>query len=440
MATIFYRNVAGEMNVTTVFDELTWRGLVYDRTEGVPELLAKEKVTIYIGFDPTADSLHIGSLVPIFGLARMQRFGHTPIALAGGGTGMIGDPSGKSAERQLLSIEQIEANVAAQKGQLAQVLDFEVKSNPARILNNAAWLTSLNMLDFLRDTGKFFTVNYMTAKDSVKSRLEREDGISFTEFSYMLLQAYDFLHLFDHEGCTMQSGGSDQWGNIVAGVELIRRKRSQKAYGLVYPLITRSDGSKFGKTASGGNIWLDPARTSPYRFYQWWLNTDDRDVVKYLKIFTFLTQAEIAELEVTVTERPEKREAQRKLAQIVTGMIHGKTAVTKSEKASQVLFGGTLDGLEADDIAEIFTDVPSSKVAKTALEGDGVSVVDLLVQSQLVKSKGDARRSISGGGIYCNNKRIQDQSETISLAHTIDGQFIVLRKGRKRYHLVKILD
>ncbi|HEX7598092.1 MAG TPA: tyrosine--tRNA ligase, partial [Polyangia bacterium] len=326
------------------FEELQWRGLIYDNIEGVPDLLERQKITAYNGFDATADSLHVGHLVPLVALARLQRFGHTPIALAGGGTSMIGDPSGKTGERQLLSRQQIEANVDSIKGQLAHFLDFEVKTNPARLLNNADWLMPLHLVDFLRDTGKFFTVNYMITKDSVKSRLEREDGISFTEFSYMLLQSYDFLHLFDNEGCIMQTGGSDQWGNITAGVELIRRTRSAPAYGMVYPLITKSDGSKFGKTESGA-VWLSPQRTSPYRFYQFWLNADDRDVARYLKFFTFLPQPEIEALETAIAEHPEQRSAQRTLAQEMTRTVHGPTELAHAEQASQALFGGDVTGL-----------------------------------------------------------------------------------------------
>jgi tyrosyl-tRNA synthetase len=373
-------------------------------------------------------------------LARWQRFGHTPIALAGGGTGMVGDPSGRSGERELLSLEEIEANVAKIKMQLASILDFEVKANPAQLVNNADWLVSLRLMDFLRDTGKHFTVNYMTAKDSVRSRLEREDGISFTEFSYMLLQAYDFLHLFEQYNCIIQAGGSDQWGNIVTGTELIRKVKGAKAYGLVYPLITRADGSKFGKTAEGESVWLDPHRTSPYRFYQWWLNVDDADAINYLKYFTWLSHAEINELEQALFDRPEQREAQRRLAQEVTGMVHGETAVVKAEKAAAVLFGGDLEGLDASDIREIFADVPSSQLGKAELEGNGLAIVDLLVHSGLASSKGDARRSIQGGGIYLNNERISDQMQMANLAQSIEGQFMVLRKGRKRYHLVQILD
>lgn len=423
-----------------IIHELAWRGLVYDTTEGTAELLANEQVTLYNGFDPTADTLHVGSLVPMMALARFQRFGHTPIAIAGGGTGMIGDPSGKSQERNLLTRGQIEANVEGIRPQLASVLDFDIKSNPARILNNADWLASISMMDFLRDVGKHFTVNYMTAKDSVRSRLEREDGgISFTEFSYMLLQAYDFLVLYEEYGCKLQTGGSDQWGNIIAGVELLRRARGEKAYGLVYPLITKPDGTKFGKTEAG-TIWLDPARTSPYRFYQFWFNTDDAEVVNYLKYFTWLKRPEIVELENALLDHPERREAQRRLAREMTCMIHGETALARAEQASQVLFGGEISGLDGADVQEIFAAVPSSELARSQFGGDGITAVDLLAATGLASSKGDARRSIQGGGIYLNNERVTDPGRRVNLADTIEGQFIVLRKGRKKYELVRLVD
>ncbi len=420
------------------FDELKWRGLVYDCVEGVQDLLGREKIIVYNGFDATADSLHIGHLVPLVGLARLQRFGHTPIALAGGGTSMIGDPSGKTSERQLLSRGQIEANVESIKGQLAHLLDFDAKSNPARVMNNADWLLSLNLVEFIRDIGKHFTVNYMIAKESVRTRLEREDGISFTEFSYMLLQSYDFLHLYQTEGCVLQTGGSDQWGNITAGVELIRRIRGGSAYALVYPLITKADGSKFGKTESG-SVWLSPQRTSPYRFYQFWLNTDDRDVVNYLKYFTFLDQERVQELASAVAERPEGREAQRALAQEVTRMVHGETALAKAGQASQALFGGEIEGLSADDIQEIFAEVPSSEIARASLEGNGQPVVDLMVAGGVAKSKGEARRSVQEGGIYLNNRRVTDAVAQAGLADVIEGRFLVLRKGKKSYHLIKVV-
>ena len=372
---------------TNVFDELKWRGLVYDYVDGVQDLLARESVAVYNGFDATADSLHVGHLVPLIALARLQRFGHLPIALAGGGTSMIGDPSGKANERQLLSRAQIEANVESIKGQLAHLLDFEVKSNPARVINNADWLLSLPLVDFLRDIGKHFTVNYMISKDSVRTRLEREDGISFTEFSYMLLQSYDFLHLHDHVNCVLQTGGSDQWGNITAGVELIRRMRGKSAYGLVYPLIIKADGTKFGKTESG-SVWLSPQRTSPYRFYQFWLNTDDKDVVTYLKLFTWMGQADIESLAQALADHPEQRQAQRALAREMTALLHGPTALERAEQASQALFGGEVRGLSAADIADIFAEVPSCELPKAQLQGDALQLVDLLVTSGLAKSKG----------------------------------------------------
>jgi tyrosyl-tRNA synthetase len=425
--------------VKNAFAELRWRGLIFDHTKDARTLLTKEKIAIYNGFDPTADSLHIGHLVPMMCMARLQRFGHTPIMVAGGGTGMIGDPSGKSAERNLLTLEQINQNLESVGQQLASILDFEVKSNPAMVVNNYTWLSKLSLIEFLRDTGKHFTLNYMMAKDSVRSRLDREgEGISFTEFSYMLLQSYDFLHLFDNYNCMMQTGGSDQWGNITAGIELIRRVRGQKVEAMAYPLITRADGSKFGKTADGESTWLDPQRTSPYRFYQFWLNTDDADAINYLKYFTWLLRAEIAELEQILLDRPEGREAQRKLAQEVTRMVHGETALAKAEQASSVLFGGDLDGLDAGDIGEIFADVPSSQVSRSDLEGAGIPIVDLLLGSDLASSKGDARRSITGGGIYLNNQRVTDPAQMVGISETFEGRFLLLRKGRKHYHLVKV--
>jgi len=424
--------------MTNVFDEFQWRGLVYAFTEGLPEVLATQKVTAYIGFDPTSDSLQVGNLLALMGLARLQRFGHTPIAVAGGGTGLIGDPSGKAHERPLQDKDQIAANVESIKKQLAQFLDFEVRTNPARIVNNADWLTTISMMDFLRDVGKHFTVNYMIAKDSVQSRLERQDGISYTEFSYMLLQAYDFLQLYDRYGCTLQAGGSDQWGNITAGVELIRKVRGGRAYGLVYPLVTSADGVKLGKTEQG-TIWLDPKRTSPYRFYQFWLNQQDADVIRYLGYFTWLTREEIAELELAVAERPEQREAQRRLAREVTRMVHGEQALAQAERASQALFGGSLDGLSAAEIGEIFAEVPSTELPRAAFEGEGKPVVDLLAETGLVKSKGEARRLIAAGGAYVNNVRVADVGQVVSTAQLIGGEFVVLRAGKKQYHLVRTI-
>jgi tyrosyl-tRNA synthetase len=422
----------------SVFDEFKWRGLVYDYTEGLPEALATEKVTVYIGFDPSANSLQVGNLLALMGLARLQRFGHTPIAVAGGGTGMVGDPGGKTSERSLLPQEVVEANVEAIKGQLARFLDFEARENPARIVNNADWLLKVSMMAFLRNVGKHFSVNYMTSKDSVKTRLEREEGISYTEFSYMLLQAYDFQQLYDRYGCTMQAGGSDQWGNITAGVELIRRTRGVRAHGLVYPLVTGADGSKLGKTVQG-TVWLDAAKTSPYRYYQFWLNQGDDQVIPLLKYFTWLTQAEIAELEAQVAEHPERREAQRTLAQELTRLTHGETALAKAEQASQVLFGGEIAGLDAADIEDIFADVPSSEVAKSRFEGGGAPLIDLVAELGIMRSKGEARRLLANGGLYVNNEQMSDVDRSLTPADTFEGRFIVLRRGKKSYHLVRLI-
>jgi tyrosyl-tRNA synthetase len=421
----------------SAFDELKWRGLIYDATDSVPEMLAGGPVVAYNGFDATADSLHVGHMVPLIALARLQRFGHVPIALAGGGTSMIGDPSGKATERLLLSKETIESNVESIKQQLAHFLDFDSKTNPARLLNNADWLMSLKLVDFLRDVGKHFTVNYMISKDSVKKRLEREDGISFTEFSYMLLQSFDFLYLNQHENCSLQTGGSDQWGNITAGVELIRRMHGRPAGALVYPLIVKADGTKFGKTESG-SVWLSAQRTSPYRFYQFWLNTDDRDVINYLKFFTWLEKEEILGLEETVAQKPEQREAQRRLAQEMTRIVHDATALEKAEQATQALFGGEVGGLSADDIADIFADVPSGQISIQELQGGGKLLLDLLVACNITPSKSEARRAIEAGGLYLNNRRIADPAAVVLTNDVIDSRFLVVRRGRKNYWLVRV--
>jgi tyrosyl-tRNA synthetase len=335
-----------------LFEEFEWRGMLYDATEGAREALAKDKVTAYIGFDPTASSLHVGSLLPIMALARLQRFGHSPIALVGGGTGMIGDPSGKSQERTLLSLEQIDANARGMRAQLERFLDFSAAPNAARMMNNADWLRTVGMLEFLRDTGKHFTVNYMLAKESVKRRIGAgEDGVSFTEFSYMLLQAHDYLHLHDAVNCTLQLGGSDQWGNIVAGCDLVRKVRGARVNGVVMPLVTTASGTKFGKTEAG-TVWLDPERTSPFKFYQFWLNADDRDVIKYLKFFTFLDRPTIDALEQTVAEAPERRDAQRTLAREVTALVHGEAELAKAERATELMHGGG-GGQSAADILAV---------------------------------------------------------------------------------------
>ena len=349
-----------------LFDELSWRGLLYDATEGLREIVARESLTAYIGFDPTAASLHVGSLLPVMALARLQRCGHAPIGIVGGGTGLIGDPSGKSVERTLMTMEQVESNVADIRAQLERFLDFNAAKNPARLLNNADWLTRLSAMEFLRDVGKYFTVNAMLAKESVKRRIESEDGISYTEFSYSLLQAYDFLVLHDRFGCTLQLGGSDQWGNIVAGIDLIRRVRGGKAHGLVMPLLTTSSGAKFGKT-EGGAVWLDASLTSPYQFYQFWFNADDRDAVRYLKFFTFLGADAIAALEAASAKAPEKRHAQRELAREVTRLVHGESAVQEAEAAAEKLFRGDIASMSVAELLQIFPNLAPDDVVSNGI-------------------------------------------------------------------------
>jgi tyrosyl-tRNA synthetase len=427
-----------------LFDDFEWRGLVYDATPGLRELLDRETLTAYIGFDPTAASLHVGSLLPLMCLARLQRHGHSPIALAGGGTGMIGDPGGKTQERPLLSVEKVAENLQGIRGQLARFLDFDAKANPARIVDNADWLATIPLIEFLRDVGKHFSVNAMMAKESVRRRLEGEEGISYTEFSYMLLQAYDFLVLYDRYGCRLQLGGSDQWGNITAGADLIRRLRGEAAatqgklaHGLVFPLVTTAAGVKFGKTEAGA-VWLDPGLTSPFRFYQFWINTEDRDAVPYLKFFTWLTREEIAELEEKLASAPQERAAQRRLAREVTRMVHGETALAKAERASAVLFGEEIAELQPADIHDIFADVPSVEIARPRLDGEGMPLADLLVASGLLPSKGEARRAVQGGGIYLNNRRVGEEKRAVTLADSIAGEVLVLRKGRKEYRLVRL--
>jgi tyrosyl-tRNA synthetase len=421
-----------------LFDEFSWRGMVSESTDGLADAFAKERVTAYIGFDPTASSLHAGSLLTVMGLARLQRFGHAPIAIVGGGTGMIGDPSGKSQERVLLSADQIDANVAGIRKQLERFLDFDTPGTAARIVNNADWLGTIDLVSFLRDAGKHFTVNYMLQKESVSRRLESEDGISFTEFSYLVLQAYDFLQLYDRFGCTLQMGGSDQWGNITAGIDLIRKVRATKAHGLVWPLMKTASGAKFGKTEAGA-IWLDPARTSPFKFYQFWLNTDDRDVLSYLKSFTFLERGAIEELEAVTASAPEKREAQRVLAREVTSLVHGADAVARAEHASSVLFGEDIASLSADEVLAVFEDVPSTELPGDSLGGRGMGIVDLVARVQLAASKSDARRLVQSGGVYVNNRRVDDPQARLTLEQSIGGRLLVLRRGTKQQHLIKIV-
>jgi len=424
-----------------LFDELKWRGLVYDATDGLADAMASERITAYIGFDPTASSLHIGNLLGLVTLSRLQRYGHSPIAIAGGGTGMIGDPSGKSQERTLLTLDQINANLDGIKPQLAQFLDFDRADNPARVVNNADWLASFDLLGFLRDTGKYFTVNYMLQKESVNRRLESEDGISYTEFSYLLLQARDFLELFDRHGCTLQMGGSDQWGNITAGIELIRKVRGKKAHGLVPPLVTTASGAKFGKTEAG-TIWLDPSRTRQSEFRNFWLNTDDRDVVAYLKYFTFLSRAEIDELEAQVKREPGKREAQRVLAASVTALVHGDEEAKRAESANAALFSagtvGAGDAAQAaDSLLAIANDVPSTAIAAAEFDGDGVTVVDLVSRATAV-SKSETRRLVMQGGVSVNDRKITDATARLTRADALDGRAFLLRKGARQRFVIRL--
>jgi tyrosyl-tRNA synthetase len=418
-----------------LFRELEWRGLVYGATEGVRDLLAREKITGYIGFDPSAPSLHVGSLLVMTALGHLQRHGHSPIAVVGGGTGLIGDPSGKTSERQLLTPERVEENAKGIRAQLERFLDFEHPTNPARLVNNADWLTSVSAIEFMRDVGKHFSVNAMLARDSVKRRLESDEGITYTEFSYSLLQAYDFVVLFDRFGCTLQMGGSDQWGNITAGMDLIRRLRGGKAHGLVLPLVTTSSGTKFGKTEAGA-IWLDPELTKPYEFYQFWFNTDDRDAVRYLKFFTFLDAARIAELEAATVEEPEKRHAQLELARQVTALVHGGAAVRDAEAASRKLFGGDVASMSVNELLQVFPNVPSSTTTYVA---EGWPIVELLSSAGVASSKSDATRLIRGGGIYVNDRRITDEKLRLRPDEAIEGQLFVVRKGKKDNYLVRIV-
>jgi tyrosyl-tRNA synthetase len=421
----------------SILEELKWRGLVADCT-GAAELEKKlaAPITLYCGFDPTADSLHVGHLVPLLALRRFQDCGHHPIAVAGGATGSIGDPSGKSAERSLLTKEQIQANVEAVRPQLARLLDFERRPNPARLVDNADWTAGLSHLDFLRDIGKHFSVNQMVAKESVRARMEdREAGISYTEFSYMLLQAFDFYVLARDHGCELQIGGSDQWGNITAGIDLMRKKLGRQGYGLTLPLITKADGTKFGKT-EGGSVWLDPKKTSVYKFYQFWINTADADVIRYLKFFTFLPKEEIAALEMQHTENPGARVAQKCLAKETCYLIHGDGATVGAMLASDVLFGGSVEKISEDDFNEIIGEVPTKEIEKSKLDGAGMALVELLVHAGLCPSKGQARKDIEGGGVNINNVREAGAARAVTSNDLLFGKHVLLRKGKKNYVVV----
>src|SRR6266545_1057540 len=420
-----------------ILAELEWRGLIADCTDRA-ELNRKlgAPLTVYCGFDPSADSLHAGNLVPLLGLRRFQLAGHHPIAVAGGATGSIGDPSGKTNERQLLTKETIATNIDSVKEQLRRLLDFDTKSNPAQLVDNASWTASVTFLDFLRDIGKHFSVNQMVAKESVRARMEdREVGISYTEFSYMLLQAFDFYVLARDHHCELQIGGSDQWGNITAGIDLCRKNLGKPVYGLTLPLITNADGTKFGKTEAG-TVWLDPKRTSVYKFYQFWIRTDDRDVIRYLKYFTFLPREEIESLEKQNTEKPEARAAHKALAGSVTDLVHGPGATAEAIRASEILFGGGIEGLSENTFNEIAGEAPTKEIDKTKLDGAGSPLVELLVHSGLCPSKGQARKDIEGGGVYLNNIRETSSQRAVASGDLLFGRYLLLRKGKRNYVVV----
>lgn len=419
-----------------ILKDLEKRDLIHQTTDndGLTKHLAENQVTLYCGFDPTADSLHIGHLLPITILKRFQKAGHRPIALIGGGTGMIGDPSGRSSERSLNEASIVKGYSEKIKQQLANLLDFDNGSNAAVARNNHDWLASMTVIDFLRDAGKYFGINYMLGKESVSARIEQ--GISYTEFSYMILQSLDYMKLYEQENCTLQIGGSDQWGNITAGMELIRRSREQtddeiKVFGLTVPLITKADGTKFGKTA-GGAVWLDPEKTSAYEFYQFWINTDDRDVMKFLYYFTFLKQEELDNLQHEVDNHPENRLAHKRLAEEMTREVHSQEALEQAQKISSSLFSGDLKDLSANDIEQGFKDVPTYEVEK-----EDISLIDFLVHASISSSKRQAREDIKNGAIYINGERNQDLQHIVNQKDRIDDMFTIIRRGKKKYFLVR---
>lgn len=424
-----------------LIDELTWRGMVHDIMPGTEEQLSKEMTSAYIGFDPTADSLHIGNLVPVMLLVHLQRAGHQPIALVGGATGMVGDPSGKTAERQLLSEEILNKNLNGQKAQLEQFLDFDCGDNSAKIVNNYDWFKDYNFLDFIRDIGKHITVNYMMAKDSVKNRLE--SGMSFTEFSYQLVQGYDFLHLYENYNCKIQMGGSDQWGNIVTGTELIRRKAQGEAFALTAPLIKKADGTKFGKS-EGGNVWLDKKKTSPYKFYQYWLNASDEDAANYVRVFTLFSKERIEKLEAEHLEAPHMRFLQKALAKDITIRVHSEQDYEMAIKASGILFGKStaddLVSLDEDTLLSVFEGVPKVQITKDELKATSnpIDLLSTVTQEVIFPSKGEARRMLQGGGISINKNKVQG-IEVIPEIKLLQDKYFLVQKGKKNYYLVTVL-
>ena len=422
-----------------LLDELSWRGMIQDIMPGTREQLEKELTTGYIGFDPTADSLHIGSLLPILLLVHFQKAGHKPIALIGGATGMVGDPSGKSEERNLLNEETLQRNILGVKAQLERFLNFSpTLPNAAELVNNYDWFKSISFIDFLRDTGKHITVNYMMAKDSVKKRIEGETGISYTEFAYQLMQAYDFYWLFQQKQCKLQMGGSDQWGNMTTGTELIRRKCGGEAFVFTNPLVTKSDGGKFGKTESG-NIWLDPAKTSPYQFYQFWLNASDTDATRWIKLFTFLTREEIDSITETHQQNPSARTLQRKLASEVTSFVHGQAELSKAIETTEKLFSNQqapIESLSETDLEQI-QGVVKVEVDKASL-AEGIDIVSLLANTGIFPSKGEARKTIQGGGVSINRKKIESVELKVDSSFLLHQRYILIQKGKKNYFLITV--
>ncbi len=421
-------------------DELRWRGLIHQTTDdaGLGAWLEAKPRSVYAGFDPTADSLHVGHLLPLLMLRRFQRAGHKPIAVVGGATGMIGDPSGKSQERNLLSVEDLQRNVAGMREQMRRFLDFDAGPQVAELVNNYDWIGPQSYLEFLRDVGKNFPVSVMLAKDSVKSRLGRDDtGLSYTEFSYMLLQAYDFVHLYDAFGCELQVGGSDQWGNVTAGIDLARRMRGVQLYGLTCPLLTKSDGAKMGKTEQGA-LWLSADRTSPYQFYQYWINVDDADVSNCLRTLTELTREEIESLDAARQSDAARRDSQRRLAEELTRLVHGEEGLATARRATEIFFGAEISDLSDAQLGEIFADVPSQQLPRTVLSDEGgLLVVDALVAAGLVKTKGEGRRIVQQGGAYVNNRRVEDVAVQLAVDDLASETVMVLRTGKKKYALLR---
>ena len=423
----------------TLLEDLQWRGLLADCTDlpALSQRLNEKPVTLYCGFDPTGDSLHVGHLVGQLTLKRFQLAGHHVLPLAGGATGMIGDPSGKSAERNLLTREQLDHNLARIKAQLSRLLEFDRPGNPARLVDNATWTAPLSYLDFLREIGKYFSLNVMLAKDSVRSRMEGDNGISYTEFSYQLLQAHDFYHLRNAYGCELQIGGSDQWGNITAGTDLIRKKLSVPAWGWTFPLITKADGSKFGKT-EGGAVWLDPEKTSPYKFYQFFVNTEDAKVGEYLRKFTFFPRPEIEELEARHAANPGVREAHKALARSVTALVHGDAALAAALKASDILFGAEIGDTSEETFRDVVGEIPTKDLEAARLAAPGAPLTELLVHAGLAPSKGQARKDIEGGGIYLNNVRATDAARAVTATDLLFGKHLLLRKGKRTYAVLSV--